>query len=227
MRPRLTAAAAGLAALLCAAPALAQAPGGGGVELLRAFLEKTPTAQITLARQALNADGETVAEGTARLLLARPDKFRLEHHAPEELLIVSDGETMWTYEPDLAQAIRRPHQSAAGLGALAILAGDVPEAHFQLSAPPAPDANGLRWVTAAPRPDRAADDDDAAGVDGGSGLTIRAAFAPDGELAELHLRDAFGGVVKLTVRGLTRDPPDDSEFNFNPPPGTDIVAEDG
>ena len=204
-----------IALLLCAAPTCAQER--GGVELLREFLQNTPTAQITLTRLALNSDGETISEAPARILLARPDKFRLEHQGDEALLIVSDGETVWTYEPDLAQAIRRPRESAGGMGALAILAGEAPEAHFQLSAPPAADENGVRWVSAAPR----VDSDESDGV----GLTVRAGFGADGELSELQLRDAFGGVVKLIVLGLTRTPPLDSDFEFIPPEGTAIVAE--
>ena len=218
MRALLTVAAALFSAALFAAPAAAQER--GGVELLRAFLDSTPTAQITLTRRALDAGGEVLSEGPARILLARPDKFRLEHQGAEELLIVSDGETVWTYEPDLAQAIRRPRAGADGTGALAILAGDAPEAHFQLSAAPAADADGVRWVSVTPRVD-------AAGDAGGSGLTVRAGFGADGELAELRLLDAFGGMVRLIVRGLTRTPPPDAAFEFDPPAGTAIVSDDG
>ena len=216
MRRFLTAAFLSSAAFL-APQALAQE--GGGVELLRAFLEKTPAAQITLSREVLDAEGNKIGGGGAKLALLRPDKFRLEHAGAEELLIVSDGETVWTYEPDLLQAIRRPYDAARQMGALAMLAGDAPEAHFQLSAPPAADENGVRWVAATPRADLEQGDSPA--------LTVRAGFSPEGELAEIQLRDAFGGIVRLVVDGISRAAPDASVFEFEPPAGTDIVSDDG
>ena len=233
MRRRiLTAAAAFIGAAFCASASFAQGErsggsGGerGGIELLRVFLEKTPAAQITLSREVWDADGEKISEGAARLMIRRPDKFRLEHDGPEALLIVSDGKTVWTYESDLAQAIRRPYASARGMGALAMLAGDAPEAHFQLSAAPLADENNIRWVSAVPRVDSSATDADG-GVDG-VGVTVRAGFSSDGELHELRMLDAFGGVVRLIVDGLSRAVPADSVFEFNPPAGTDIVADDG
>lgn len=221
MRRLLTAAALLIAALF-APPAFAQtdeAGGAGGVELLRAFLENTPSAQITLSREALDSDGKKISEGAAKLMLLRPDKFRLEHDGPEELLIVSDGKTVWTYEPDLRQAIRRPYASARQMGALAMLAGDSPEAHFQLSAAPLADANGIRWVSATPRADLEEGDSAA--------LTVRAGFSATGELTEMQLRDGFGGVVRLIVDGMTRAAPEDSVFIFHPPEGIDIVSDDG
>ena len=218
MRRLLTAFAVALAAAVFAPSAFAQ-EGGGGVELLRAFLEKTPAAQITLAREVWDSEGNKTDGGEARLMLLRPDKFRLEHDDAEGLLIVSDGETVWTYEADLAQAIRRPYATARRMGALAMLAGDAPESHFVLSAAPAPDANGARWVTATPRTDADSDFD--------SGVNVRIGFSSAGELSEMRIMDAFGGTVRLVVKGLTRTPPPESAFEFHPPPGAAIVSEDG
>ena len=188
------------------------------MELLRGFLEKTPAARITLSRRTVDSEGNQADAGQARLYLLRPDKFRLEHHGAEELLIVSDGETVWTYEPDLSQAIRRPYSQARRMGALAMLAGDAPESYFQLSAAALPDAAGLRWISARPR----ADSESAAET-----TTIRAGFSPGGELAGIELRDALGGVVEMSVVGISREAPPESLFQFIPPPGTDVVSEDG
>ena len=193
--------------------------GGGGVELLRGFLERTPAAQITLAREVWDAEGNKREAGTARLMLLRPDKFRLEHDDDEGLLIVSDGETVWTYEADLAQAIRRPYASARRMGALAMLAGEAPESHFVLAAAPAADANGARWVTATPRAGFDSDSD--------AGVNVRIGFSAEGELFEMRIADAFGGTVRLVVKGLTRVAPSESVFDFHPPEGVAVVAEDG
>ena len=220
-RPALLALVAALLALFAAA-ALAQetgTEGAGGVELLRDFLAKTPAAQITLSRHVVDLKGDRTSAGLARLYLLRPDKFRLEHDGPEELLIVSDGETVWTYEADLSQAVRRAYSQTRQMGALAMLAGDAPESHFQLSAAPLPDANGARWISAQPRAD--------ADADAPATITIRAGFSSDGELTKIELRDALGGIVELSVLGISRQPPPDSLFEFVPPPGTDVVSDDG
>ena len=227
MRRLLTAFAVAFVAAVFAPSAFAQGEGGeggagvagGGVELLRGFLERTPAAQITLAREVWDAEGNKREAGTARLMLLRPDKFRLEHDGDEGLLIVSDGETVWTYEADLAQAIRRPYASARRMGALAMLAGEAPESHFVLAAAAAADANGARWVTATPRAGFDSDSD--------AGVNVRIGFSADGELFEMRIADAFGGTVRLVVKGLTRVAPSESVFEFHPPEGVAVVAEDG
>ena len=134
-------------------------------------------------------------------------------------MIVSDGETVWTYEADLAQAIRRPYASARRMGALAMLAGEAPESHFVLAAAAAADANGARWVTATPRAGFDSDSD--------AGVNVRIGFSADGELFEMRIADAFGGTVRLVVKGLTRVAPSESVFDFHPPEGVAVVAEDG
>ena len=204
--------------------------GVGGVELLRSFLERTPAARLTLFRDARDADGNQIGGGEARLWLARPDRFRLEHDPPEELVIVSDGTVLWTYEPDLLQATRRRYDEGAsgggGSGALAMLAGDAPEAHFQLSAAPVPDADGIRWVTATPRTDGGSSGGGSSGGGGWESSTVRAGFGADGELRAMEIRDAFGGRVLLSVLALSREVPPDDVFYFSPPPGTDVVSDD-
>ena len=156
--------------------------------------------------------------GTARLMLLRPDKFRLEHDDEEGLLIVSDGETVWTYEADLAQAIRRPYASARRMGALAMLAGEAPESHFVLAAAAAADADGARWVTATPRAGFDSDSD--------AGVNVRIGFSADGECLKCgsptHSGDGAAGGERVDAGRAVG-----VGFEFHPPEGVAVVAEDG
>ena len=180
---------------------------------MREFWTQTPNAEAQFKQTVLDSDGETLSESGGRLWFARGGKFRVEYDAPEQLLLVSDGESFWSYEADLKQALVRPLSSLSG-GFLAALSasewGELPE-HYTLSAADA--GEGLRWVTATTR---AAED---------SVREIRFGFDNGGELRKLNMRDSFGGEVRIEIANWTRGA-SESRFVFAPPPGTEVVADE-
>lgn len=180
---------------------------------MRGFWTQTPNAEAQFKQTVLDSDGETLSESGGRLWFARGGKFRVEYDAPEQLLLVSDGESFWSYEADLKQALVRPLSSLGG-GFLAALSasewGELPE-HYKLSAADA--GEGLRWVTATTR---ASED---------SVREIRFGFDDGGELRKLNMRDSFGGEVRIEIANWTRGA-SESRFVFAPPPGTEVVADE-
>ncbi|MDM5147408.1 outer membrane lipoprotein chaperone LolA [Candidatus Persebacteraceae bacterium Df01] len=181
-----------------------------GLVLLRDFLRETPSARLDFHQTALDEKGNVLTESGGRLWYERPAKFRMEYDKPEELLLVSDGETAWIYEPDLQQATTQPAATLIGDSVLfGVLSGGDWEAlqtDYVLTAGLGGD---WRWAIAEAK-------DDSQTV-----RRWRLAFsANDGQLRQVEITDSFGGIARLDVLSLTQE---SAVFTFTPPPGVDVV----
>ncbi len=183
-----------------------------GAALLRAFWTQTPSAQAQFRQRVYDDDGELLSDGGGRLWFARGGKFRVEYQSPEELLIVSNGESFWSYEKDLRQVVVRPLSSLGGGFLAALSAGEwqaLPRL-YDLSAGGAED--GMRWVVA-----QSKDKEDAV-------RRILFGFDDGGALQQLKMHDAFGGMVRVDIIGLSPGAADDI-FDFVPPPDAEIIRD--
>lgn len=70
---------------------------------LEALLADIDTLQSDVRQVIVEADGDVLEESRIRFLLKRPDGFYWETVEPWPELIVTDGETLWHYQPDLWQ----------------------------------------------------------------------------------------------------------------------------
>ncbi len=66
-------------------------------------------------------DGEMIGERNGKLDIARPSLFRMSFDFPEEGLMVSDGATLWIFDPDLEQVSIFDQQEAIAQTPLALL----------------------------------------------------------------------------------------------------------
>ncbi|MEQ6916677.1 outer membrane lipoprotein chaperone LolA [Halomonas aquatica] len=79
-----------------------------GAERLAAILESLDTYAADFEQQILDGSGQRLQEVRGRMWLSRPGKFRWEVDAPYEQLVVSGGEDVILYDPDLEQATVQP-----------------------------------------------------------------------------------------------------------------------
>ena len=84
-------------------PLYAAASGGTDASLLKEKLAKFKQINAAFTQVVTNPEGEVLNESQGQLTISRPGKFRWQVNAPEEELIVSDGETMWLYSPFIEQ----------------------------------------------------------------------------------------------------------------------------
>ncbi|WFM70228.1 outer membrane lipoprotein chaperone LolA [Halomonas sp. CKK8] len=75
-----------------------------GAERLADILEPLETYVADFEQQILDGSGQRLQEARGRMWLSRPGKFRWEVDAPYEQLVVSAGEEVTLYDPDLEQA---------------------------------------------------------------------------------------------------------------------------
>jgi outer membrane lipoprotein carrier protein len=202
----LAGAAAALIAGVPALPAHADA-----TDALRAFVRDTQSGRASFTQTVTSPDGAKKRTSSGQFEFARPGRFRFAYDKPYEQLIVADGQKVWTYDPELKQAVSRTQADALGATPAALLAGDGLERDFTLK--PLPPADGLEWVQALPR------------ASDGAFREVRVGFRGKA-LAAVDLIDSFGQRSTLRFDAMQVNPALAPErFRFTPPAGADVIAQ--
>ncbi len=165
--------------------------------------------QVTRSDQSHAAE---VSMGSMKV--ARPGQFRWETQTPFPQLIVSDGEYIWIYDPDLEQATRKPVDPKQTNGAALILNGNVAELaeKFEIFLPI--NQEGEQLFELLPKDEQS------------SFQRIRLFFT-GGVMSELMLQDVLGQQTTILLRdSVINESMDDSLFKFTPPKGTDVIVSD-
>lgn len=181
-----------------------------GIDQLKTFWATTQTAQGTFTQSVLAKSGRKPQHSTGIFMLARPDKLRWSYEKPYKLLLVSDGEKLWTYDVDLNQVTIGKIDKAFGATPAALLTGESLDRHFTLAE--AGSADGLEFVDAVPK---TADS---------SFARVRIGLANN--LPRLmEVQDNFGQTTTLLFTEFRSNPtlPQDA-FRFVPPKGADVIG---
>lgn len=72
------------------------------------LLKPLQTYSASFDQQILDASGNRLQEAQGQMWLSRPGKFRWEVEAPYRQVVVSDGESVYLYDPDLEQVSVQP-----------------------------------------------------------------------------------------------------------------------
>lgn len=181
---------------------------------LRAFLAETVTLEARFSQRLLEADRERAQVSEGVFYLHRPQRFRWDYLSPAPQLVVADGEHLWLYDPDLEQVtVRRLDDGLSGTPAMLLSGDGVLEDTFRVGA--AYREEGLDWVELAPLSEAA---DFAA---------VRVGFE-GGVLAAMELMDALGQTTVIEFSDVKLNPSlAASLFEFVPPPGSDVIRDDG
>lgn len=164
--------------------------------------------QQTVAAQGATAQGGR--EQTGEFSFQRPGKFRWQVIKPYAQLIVSDGKSVYQYDPDLAQVTQRDARQAVGASPAALLFGSgALEDSFNVQGQP--DRDGLQWLRAVPK-----------NADAGF-VHVDIGFS-DGLPRRLELLDAFGQTSRITLSDMHANPDIPADrFQFKVPQGVDLV----
>ncbi|CAK9884572.1 MAG: Outer-membrane lipoprotein carrier protein [Candidatus Erwinia impunctatus] len=71
---------------------------------LQQRLAKLNSFQATFTQQVTDASGQMVQEGKGELAVKRPNLFNWHMTSPDESVLISDGKTLWFYNPFVEQA---------------------------------------------------------------------------------------------------------------------------
>lgn len=75
-------------------------------------LAKLQYLSANFSQTVIDGDGNTLQSGSGKLLLSKPNLVRWETTEPDESLIVSDGDTLWFFDPFIEQVSAYKLQSA-------------------------------------------------------------------------------------------------------------------
>lgn len=187
------------------------AASAAGIDQLKAFWANTHAAQGTFAQSVVAKSGRKPQNSTGIFMLARPGKLRWSYEKPYKLLLVADGEKLWTYDVDLNQVTIGKMDKTLGASPAALLTGESLDRHFTLSEAGA--ADGLEIVDALPK---AADS---------SFARVRIGLANN--LPRLmEVQDNLGQTTTLLFTEFQPNPTLPKEaFRFVPPKGADVIGD--
>jgi len=144
------------------------------------------------------------------LYLEKPGRMRWEFESPQKELLVSDGTTLYSYDPGLNQVIETPlKQALQAPGATEFLlgAGDVTrDFNGKLAVEP----DGVLHLSLTPKR---------------GGDTTSLTLDPKSyDIRGLQITDQLGNVTSVEFTDLQKNVEiANSQFNFSPPAGADIV----
>ncbi len=169
------------------------------------------TLRAEFRQEVSDASGAVREQADGVLALAKPGRFRWDYRNPSEQLLVSDGETVWLYDVDLAQVtVRSVGQSLSNTPAMLLSGtGNVDET-FDVKADGS--ADGLDWVQLEPK------------LDDTDFRSVRLGFAGK-ELLRMELSDRLGQTTRIQFTRIERNPVlEPGLFSFTPPAGVDVVG---
>jgi outer membrane lipoprotein carrier protein len=183
----------------------------GAISALEAILDQTNTLSAEVEQLLIDQDGRELQETRALLLMEKPARFRWAVMQPYEELMVTDGETIWRYEPDLEQVTIQPFDDDVDRTPVMLLNGDaamIAEAYDVSSTNMGGDL--VRFILTPRNPDRLFES---------LSLTFNGPV-----LEEMQFEDSLGQQTSLSFHEVQRNVPlDASQFSFSPPPGIDVI----
>lgn len=168
-------------------------------------------------RETITRAGAPPRERGGVIYYRKPGRIRWEFAGSQPETIVSDGTTIYDYDPGLNQVVETPLRNAfRSQGAVAFIlgVGNV-ERDFKAAAVPAAPADGRDHIALTPK--------------GGGGDGIELGVDPKtSNIMTLRLTDALGNTTALEFSEIERNLPlKVSLFAFTAPAGADIVSAGG
>lgn len=196
--------------LLLSAPA----PAGEARDRLDRFFATVVTLKARFEQTVTDEQGQVVQESAGEVMLLRPGRFRWDYERPFKQLIVADGQFLWVYDSELAQATVKPLGNALGAAPIMLLSEPRPLTEDFIVLQESSDGV-LQWVELKPK----LQDTD----------FVRILIGLDGAgIREMRLWDQFNQQTKIRFHDLELNieiPP--SRFRFDLPPGVDVIRAEG
>jgi outer membrane lipoprotein carrier protein len=111
---------------ICTGNLFAQsATSGSALDRLDALLGNIETLAADVVQLIVESDGGVLEESDIKMRLKKPDGFYWETLTPFPELIVTDGSTLWNYQPDLEQVVIEDWDSSRSELAAQLLSGNI------------------------------------------------------------------------------------------------------
>ncbi len=185
-----------------------------GAEELTRLLKPVETLSADFEQTLVSASGQTLQQVTGELKAKRPGLFFWHTQPPLEQTIVTDGEKVWLFDPDLEQVtIQTLSQQLSNTPAL-LLSGEVStiDREYEVATRDTGNPDSHIFVLKPKGVDSLFD-------------TLQLAFT-HGLLTTMELKDSLGQVTTLYFRDVEVNKEMEAKtFHFEIPPGIDVIRE--
>ena len=111
---------------VCTGAIFAQAvTSNSALDRLDTLLQNIETLAANVVQLIVESDGGVLEESEIKMMLKKPDGFYWETLTPFPELIVTDGSTLWNYQPDLEQVVIENWNTSRSELAAQLLSGNV------------------------------------------------------------------------------------------------------
>ncbi|MCJ8295936.1 MAG: outer membrane lipoprotein chaperone LolA [Colwellia sp.] len=195
-------------------------PSSEAKQRLMAKLGKLAFFSAQFTQKIINGQGEVLQEGSGTLAISKPNLVNWKTITPDETLIVSDGNTLWFYDPFIEQASAYSLAKSIHNTPILLLTSDEPQLWQQYDVSQdysvSQDSNakaGMRFVVT-PKDNNSQIKQ----------LTLSFASADvgakDSQLTEFSFKDATGQISHISLSQFnSKDKPSASLFTFTLPQG--------
>lgn len=196
-----------------AASSLASENQADAVKQLQDLLSSFQSIQASFSQTTLDNHGNFLQEVKGEMKAKKPGYFYWETKPPLEQLLITNGSTLWLYDPDLEQVtIKSLDQRLSSTPAL-ILNGNVSEIGSEYDISSASIEENVWRFTLRPK--------DPESLFEGLSLTFK-----QGKLTEMFLEDGLGQKTSFVFQDVDLSTDLDSDlFTFEPPEGIDIIRD--
>lgn len=190
----------------------AQADDAAAVARLTNLLNQAQTLTARFSQLTLDGSGTQLQETAGELSLKRPGLFRWHTDAPQEQLLVSNGQKVWLFDPDLNQVtIQTLDQRLTHTPAL-LLSGDVSKISENFEVSYKEGGSVVDFILKPKAKDSLFDN-------------LRLSFR-NGVINDMQLIDGSGQRTNILFLSVQMNKPSDAaQFSFQPPAGADVIEE--
>lgn len=181
-------------------------------EKLQGYLQQMQTLEGSFQQLTLDARGQRLQEAEGTMLLAKPGRFYWSTDLPYPQVLVSNGKTLWVFDPDLEQVTIQTLDERSTQSPAIILSGEASDLtkHFSINAT----ETGKRVVF------------DLIPLQQDSLFEELSLDFVEGRISALQLTDSLGQKtrVDLTITQFNQ-PLDNQIFEFEVPENVDVIQE--
>ncbi len=204
---------AALAALL-AVPAAAEPDPPRAVAALNDFLDTVNTLEAAFRQEVSSADGELLEQARGSFALERPDRFVWNYRAPNEQVVLADGEQLWMYDVELEQATVSPLEEGAGSPAMLLSGGGAVLESFEIE--DAFSRGGRDWVRLTPK------------LEGTDFSAVAIGFDDAGLPREIELVDGLDQTTHIEFTDIVvNEALEEGMFELDLPDDVDVIGAEG
>jgi len=179
-------------------------------EKLQGYLQQMQTLEGNFQQLTLDARGERLQETQGSVQLAKPGRFYWSTEQPFPQMLISNGATLWVYDPDLEQVTIQTLDEQATQSPAIVLAGEAEDLsrYFAIDSFVAGESVVFNLVP----------------LQEDSLFEELSLYFINERISALQLRDSLGQKTRVDLT-ITRfnQPLDNKLFEFEVPPGVDVI----